>query len=111
MLSVDCHPSGTVFATGSSDAKVKLWDLQTRTCSQTVTDHSDQVLHTAPHLQYSYCPCHTNVVDCLGLVLHEMSWLRILLVLMQVWSVAWQHEGRRLASASDDKSIGFYTYL
>ena len=44
MLSVACHPSGKVFATGSSDARVKLWDLQTRTCAQTVTEHSDQVI-------------------------------------------------------------------
>ena len=44
MLSVACHPSGSSFATGSSDAKVKLWDLQTRTCAQTLSDHTDQVL-------------------------------------------------------------------
>lgn len=43
MLSVACHPSGDSFATGSSDAKVKLWDLQTRTCAQTLSDHTDQV--------------------------------------------------------------------
>ena len=43
MLSVACHPSGKVFATGSSDARVKLWDLQTRTCAQTIPEHSDQV--------------------------------------------------------------------
>jgi WD40 repeat protein len=43
VLSVACHPSGKTFATGSSDAKVKLWDLQTRTCAQTLTEHSDQV--------------------------------------------------------------------
>jgi WD40 repeat protein len=51
VLSVACHPSGSSFATGSSDAKVKLWDLQTRTCAQTLSDHTDQV---CPH-----CPgCH-----------------------------------------------------
>ena len=43
VLSVACHPSGSSFATGSSDAKVKLWDLQTRTCAQTLSDHTDQV--------------------------------------------------------------------
>lgn len=43
VLSVACHPDGSAFATGSSDAKVKLWDLQTRTCAQTLTEHTDQV--------------------------------------------------------------------
>jgi WD repeat-containing protein 61 len=43
VLSVAVHPDGTAFATGSSDSKVKLWDLQTRSCAQTVTEHSDQV--------------------------------------------------------------------
>ena len=43
MLSVAMHPNGTAFATGSSDSKVKLWDLQTRTCSQTIAYHADQV--------------------------------------------------------------------
>lgn len=43
VLSVSCHPDGGAFASGSSDSKVKLWDLGTRTCSQTVAEHSDQV--------------------------------------------------------------------
>lgn len=43
VLSVACHSSGAAFASGSSDSKVKLWDLQTRTCAQTITDHTDQV--------------------------------------------------------------------
>jgi hypothetical protein len=43
VLSVSCHPDGGAFASGSSDSKVKLWDLSTRTCSQTVAEHSDQV--------------------------------------------------------------------
>lgn len=34
VLSVSAHPSGAAFATGSSDGKVKLWDLGTRTCAQ-----------------------------------------------------------------------------
>ena len=43
MLGVTVHPEGGAFATCSSDAKVKLWDLQSRACVQTVTEHSDQV--------------------------------------------------------------------
>ena len=27
---------------------------------------------------------------------------------VQVWSVAWQTDGSKLASASDDKSVAFY---
>lgn len=43
VLSVAAHPDGSTFATGSSDCRVKLWDLQTRSCAQTVTEHTDQV--------------------------------------------------------------------
>ena len=43
VLSVSCHPSGNAFATGSSDAKVKLWNLSTRSLEQTANEHSDQV--------------------------------------------------------------------
>ncbi len=48
VLSVACHPNGSAFATGSSDARVKLWDLQTRTCAQTVTEHTDQARPLRP---------------------------------------------------------------
>lgn len=37
------HPSGTAFATSSSDSRVKLWDLATRACVQTLGEHTDQV--------------------------------------------------------------------
>ena len=43
MLSVAAHPNGSNFATGSSDAHVKLWDIRTRACVQTLADHTDQV--------------------------------------------------------------------
>lgn len=43
MLSVDVHPDGNAFVTGSSDSKVRLFDLQSRTCAQTIAEHSDQV--------------------------------------------------------------------
>jgi WD40 repeat protein len=44
VLSVAVHPSGSAFVTGSSDSKVRLFDLQQRQCTQTVAEHSDQVL-------------------------------------------------------------------
>lgn len=47
VLSVACHPSGSCFATGSSDSKVKLWDMSSRSCAQTLTEHSDQVWDVA----------------------------------------------------------------
>ncbi len=49
MLSVACHPGGGAFATGSSDAKIKLWDMQNRTCAQTIAEHGDQVKHGLNH--------------------------------------------------------------
>ena len=42
VLGVTVHPEGAAFATCSSDAKVKLWDLQSRACVQTLAEHSDQ---------------------------------------------------------------------
>ena len=43
MLGVAAHPGGAAFATSSSDARVRLWDLATRTCVQTMGEHTDQV--------------------------------------------------------------------
>jgi WD repeat-containing protein 61 len=43
VLSVSPHPSGAAFASGGSDAKVKLWDVGARACVQTVSEHTDQV--------------------------------------------------------------------
>lgn len=43
MLCVAVHPSGNAFVTGSSDSKVRLFDLQSRTCAQIVAEHNDQV--------------------------------------------------------------------
>jgi WD repeat-containing protein 61 len=43
VLSVAANPNGKSFATGSSDAKVKVWDLGQRQCVQTFQQHEDQV--------------------------------------------------------------------
>ena len=37
------HPGGHVVASGGSDGKVKLWDMDTNKCVQTVSEHTDQV--------------------------------------------------------------------
>lgn len=48
VLSVAVHPGGNAFVTGSSDSKVRLFDLQSRTCAQNVAEHSDQVRCCGP---------------------------------------------------------------
>lgn len=47
VLSVAAHPGGMHFATGSSDGRVKLWDLSQRACIMTSTEHKDQVWSVA----------------------------------------------------------------
>ncbi len=43
VLSLAVHPEGSVFVSGSSDAKLKLWDTRaSHGCLQTVADHTDQ---------------------------------------------------------------------
>lgn len=44
VLSVKASSDNNRFASGSSDRTVKLWDLKTRQCLHTFTDHTDQVL-------------------------------------------------------------------
>ncbi len=68
MLSVAAHPGGAAFATASSDARVRLWDLSTRTLTQTLGEHTDQV-----------------------------------------WGLAFNSEGTRLASGGDDKLLTVYS--
>ena len=42
VLSVAAAPSGATLATGGSEATLRLWDVATRTCAQTLTgEHSD----------------------------------------------------------------------
>jgi WD repeat-containing protein 61 len=68
VLGVAVHPGGAAFATSSSDARVRLWDLSTRTCVQTMGEHTDQV-----------------------------------------WALAFNADGTRLASGGDDKLLTVYS--
>lgn len=43
VLSVAFSPQNTHFVSSSSDHSVKIWELATRTCVHTFTEHQDQV--------------------------------------------------------------------
>jgi WD repeat-containing protein 61 len=47
VLSVSAHADGAHFATGSSDGRVKLWDIPQRACLMTSCEHRDQVWSVA----------------------------------------------------------------
>lgn len=58
-MSVSFNESGTLIATGGFDNKVRVWDVETRTCEATLqlnnTDISDEDLETATSLDESAC--------------------------------------------------------
>ncbi len=70
--------------------KVKLWDLNTRACVQTLSDHTDQV-----GALFDACtPLNSFMMH----------------LLMQVWAVAFSDDGNRVASVSDDKTAITYSF-
>ena len=47
VYSVQWHPDGTTFVSGSGDNMVKIWDASTGKCLQTLTGHTDYVWSVA----------------------------------------------------------------
>ncbi|CAM9333134.1 unnamed protein product [Chrysoparadoxa australica] len=89
IYSVDCHPSGTRFATGGGDCKVKIWSM-------------DGVVNSNPSAEHTDDPATSNgaAADRVLCVLTSHT--------MSVNCVRWSRNGRYLASASDDTFILVY---
>jgi WD40 repeat protein len=61
VYSVSFSPDGTKLATGSSDEKIKLWNVETGACESTLSGHSD------PILSVYFSPCRTKIAGGGGL--------------------------------------------
>ena len=84
VLGVTFSPDNEHFASSSSDGQVKVWEVATKQCLHTFTEHSDQVTGRffSPLFIFSY---------------------------PQVWSLKYNKEGNKLMSVSDDKTINVYS--
>ena len=84
---------------GSSDGSVKVWEVATKQCLHTFTDHSDQV----KDFPSGCLPVQPSFLSCTVFLLLLMNHFT------QVWSVKYNKEGNQVSSVSDDKTINIYS--
>ncbi len=105
MCSVAWSADGKV-ASGSGDTTIKIWNTNTGQCVSTLTGHHGTVVSV------SFSPCATKIVSGGGDVYRQDAGIRIWDAKTgsqigspleehsrPVWSVAWNNDGTKLASA------------
>lgn len=102
IYSADVHPDGTRFATGGGDHRVKIWSMAAfRTpAAQSVPSSTPAPCGAVAASAAEARPSHQAQVQ------GELSLLAVLpLHTASVQCVRWSHDGRYLASASDDTFV------
>ena len=83
-------PDNEHFVSGSSDRTVKVWEVATKQCVHTFSEHSDQVQSPTFHISTAF------------LTDEPLS------ARPQVWSVAYNPDGDKIISVSEDKNVLVY---
>ena len=94
-------PDNEHFVSGSSDRTVKVWEVATKQCVHTFSEHSDQVQSSTLNFRGNL-----NFPD----FTFRMRFLtdEPLSARPQVWSVAYNPDGDKIISVSEDKNVLVY---
>ena len=101
VLCVAFSPDNEHFVSGSSDRTVKVWEVATKQCVHTFSEHSDQVQSSTLNFRGNL-----NFPDFtfrLRFLTDEPLSAR-----PQVWSVAYNPDGDKIISVSEDKNVLVY---
>ena len=99
VLSVAYSPDNEHFVSSSADHTVRVWKESTRQCIHTFSEHTDQVFSLFKIAAYSFIV--KNIPQ-------SLIWWQQLQIFFQAWSVAYNADGSKVLSVSEDKSALVY---
>ena len=101
VLSVAYSPDNEHFVSSSADHTVRVWKESTRQCIHTFSEHTDQVFTIFKMAAFLFKLIFFNLPQCL-------IWWQQFQIFFQAWSVAYNADGSKVLSVSEDKSALVY---
>ena len=101
VLSVAYSPDNEHFVSSSADHTVRVWKESTRQCIHTFSEHTDQVFSLFKIAAYFFIVKSHYIPQ-------SLIWWHQLKIFFQAWSVAYNADGSKVLSVSEDKSALVY---